>query len=626
MAKAIQIYPAWNLNDWTSTKTDDDMHINKNNELQFSTTSWGSGTSIWRSNIFTRTFENGDTLQVILKSNDDGWHFKIYISDDAVDWTLYGKWNSSQYTTDPNKYYTAIIPLIFSTSKKVKIEFYSFAQNGTLTQYVKSISYIPNSKMSTIFTFTNSVQKYIVPTTGLYKLSVWGAKGGDIDGRNSGRGGYSTGEVPLRKGTVLYVACGGAGENGTAVYNHENPELNSKIRLGGFNGGGNGQSREHSGGGGASHIALVDGTLSEIGVTLAKNKVLIVAGGAGGAHSENEAGYGGGLSGQDAHDGGARGGTQTSGGYGGKGPGYFGQGGGDIKPYNPGLSYFCGGGGGWYGGGSAAGSAGAGGSGYVSTQLTNANTYVGGITWSFEDVNGAAIIEQLSSYHKVFYQNNNPLKYYLGQKPVTYIYLGEELIYPYGDIPEFPGLPDIYGAYDAVHEGFYSMGGTVYNWNTDYIYSNDRTLTKLDSHVEGWNTNYTDTQEVERTVDFHIRLGDYSKVTVTYGFHVYLSDGDLVESIVTAGGETIDLATGNYSRTKNSYDKSKPGWVEASHYGYTSASFPITVTRTYTRDVDGTLYTHVRGYRYNVDESYYGYPVDGWVQGNTMIVSAVFEK
>lgn len=203
------------------------------------------------------------------------------------------------------------------------------------------------------------MQEFVVPVTGLYKLEVWGAKGGST---NNG-GGYSVGYKHLEKEETVYICCGGAGSNAT----------------GGYNGGGNGQDYG-SGGGGATHIAYTTGTLSAIGKTnfVTNAQGIIVAGGSGGSGGSwnlgrgnyGAGGSGGGISGgnggfwtnQSGSGSGGSGGTQTSGAS-------FGQG--ANASYTAFQSHNGGGGGGFYGGGAGytstnpGGAGGGGGSGWL---------------------------------------------------------------------------------------------------------------------------------------------------------------------------------------------------------------------------------------------------------------------
>ncbi|WP_257142815.1 glycine rich domain-containing protein [Bacillus toyonensis] len=180
------------------------------------------------------------------------------------------------------------------------------------------------------FQYTGNVQSFTVPYTGTYKLTTWGAQGGDNsfetfpgNSDQGGLGGYAEGEVSLTKGETIYVVVGGQGEN---AVNDENK--------GGYNGGGD--SSWGSGGGGATHIATVDGLLASLSNNT--SAILIVAGGgggvAGGGKSDRDGGYAGGPS-----YGNNKMATQTN--------GYsFGQG----EPVSIEGFYSGGGGGGWYGG------------------------------------------------------------------------------------------------------------------------------------------------------------------------------------------------------------------------------------------------------------------------------------
>lgn len=206
------------------------------------------------------------------------------------------------------------------------------------------------------FAYTGGSTQYKVPADGIYKLEVWGAKGGAQYSGNAsyvGQGGHSKGYAKLKKGEMIYLAVGGAGYGSS----------------GGFNGGGRatgsgGSYSSYYGGGGCTHMAKLPGTLKDIGVKNA-DKILIVAGGGGGgqkygssADSCAKGGDGGGLSGVAGNGAGAAGqqtpsfeDTAIQFGYGGDG-------------------YYAGGGGGWYGGNggeSGAGSyaTGGGGSGYI---------------------------------------------------------------------------------------------------------------------------------------------------------------------------------------------------------------------------------------------------------------------
>lgn len=177
------------------------------------------------------------------------------------------------------------------------------------------------------FEFSGVPQSWIVPETGLYKLELWGAQGSDYGAYIGGKGGYTSGELYLTKGEIVYLYVGGSGSN-------------SQAR--GYNGGGSGWSNLY--GGGATDI--------RIGGTSLYHRIL-VAGGGGAATNARNGGNGGGFSAQGDRNVA----TQTTGFS-------FGQG----ESNN--SSYYAGGGGGWYGGGYGYNSSetASGGSGYVLTK------------------------------------------------------------------------------------------------------------------------------------------------------------------------------------------------------------------------------------------------------------------
>ncbi|HBF5909789.1 TPA: hypothetical protein KOS80_003665 [Clostridioides difficile] len=221
--------------------------------------------------------------------------------------------------------------------------------------------------MATVYEFNYTGKGQIVTLPpGKYKLECWGAAGGCASGvpKDSGsRGGYTSGELTLKKETTLYVYVGqdGGDPNNTDV-------------SGGFNGGGGGNVAK---GGGATDIRLNGYTTTQWDAPWSIASRIIVAGGGGGivqgyvngnAHGGGEKGDNGFADTAYVY---APGGTQFNGGrgYSGSQDGEFGYST-SIIPKND-----VGGGGGWYGGASCASSTanrlecnGGGGSGYVLTK------------------------------------------------------------------------------------------------------------------------------------------------------------------------------------------------------------------------------------------------------------------
>ena len=226
------------------------------------------------------------------------------------------------------------------------------------------LNFIENNFIDQSISYSGNI-KEVTLTKGKYKLEVWGAQG---KGNKGGLGGYSVGIYNIPSPTTVYVVVGGNN---------------------GYNGGGS--SSKGYNGGGATHIATRTGLLSAL--SSYKSSVLMVAGGGGGMSYRSytgdyyAGGFGGGTNGGDgkigANDGKGAGGTQTSGGTGikrGKN-GSFGKGGDDSGEQTTGA-----GGGGYYGGSSGGWNyvmldtrtgSGGGGSGYVSSVLTDAQTIAG---------------------------------------------------------------------------------------------------------------------------------------------------------------------------------------------------------------------------------------------------------
>lgn len=222
---------------------------------------------------------------------------------------------------------------------------------------------------------SSSNRTYVVSTSDSYLLEVWGASGGSQQTIYIGKGGYSYGILSNTKGT-LYIVTGQQG-----YYNQTTLP---------YNGGGKGQHYGCSGGG-ATHIATRSGELTSMSGN--KEDVLLVAGGAGGGDNDL-GGYGGGKIGGNGAihgdgilaptganiitGGGSPGQLRTAGVlYTGE-KGTFGAGGASA-PVELNNDWGAGGGGGYYGGGGMPGwGAGGGGCGYVNeTKLTDGDT-IGG--------------------------------------------------------------------------------------------------------------------------------------------------------------------------------------------------------------------------------------------------------
>lgn len=255
--------------------------------------------------------------------------------------------------------------------------------------------------LARLFSFKGSTESFTVPVDGTYTLECWGA------GEN--QGGKSEGDYQAPKNQVLYICVGGKGTVGDRA----------NIGEGGYNGGGNGGTavindkgqplKRGDGGCGATHICLEDGVLSKLKTAYEQNRLLMVAGGQGGAQYPTGSGpFGGGTEGgRPTNKAGTtfKAATQTDGFA--FGLGQTGRNG-TIKTQNGGEGN-GGGGGGLYGGfspqapGSKTNSPGGGGSGYVNPQLANGETIAGnksflsplGVSETGHAGNGAALITWL---------------------------------------------------------------------------------------------------------------------------------------------------------------------------------------------------------------------------------------
>ena len=212
------------------------------------------------------------------------------------------------------------------------------------------------------FRYSASQYTYTAPYDGTYKLEVWGGQGTNNSHGNriGGYGGYSRGTISLTSDTNMYVTVG----------------ISQSCKSSFIDGCGEGQIP----GGGATHMALVSGKLSELEND--RSNIIIVAGGGGGNDTcdginPSGGGYIGNSGKTDTRGTGIEvpGGTQSARETITDNSGLFGKGG--SSPYTSDDSGGAGGGG-YYGGdgSSTAAGCGGGGSGYIgNTSLTNKIMY-----------------------------------------------------------------------------------------------------------------------------------------------------------------------------------------------------------------------------------------------------------
>ena len=165
---------------------------------------------------------------------------------------------------------------------------FNVAQNAAMTKSITTDADF--YYLARLFSFKGSTESFTVPVDGTYTLECWGA--------GEKQGGKSKGDYQAQKNTILYICVGGQGTPG----DREN------IGKGGYNGGGNGGTavindkgqplKRGDGGCGATHICLEDGVLSKLETAYKNNRLLMVAGGQGGAQYPTGSGpFGGGTEG-----------------------------------------------------------------------------------------------------------------------------------------------------------------------------------------------------------------------------------------------------------------------------------------------------------------------------------------
>src|SRR5579859_3390876 len=80
-----------------------------------------------------------------------------------------------------------------------------------------ALAFAGHAEATTLFDFTGSVQSWTVPTTGLYQVDLWGARGGAWAGPLAGPGGSGAqvgGQIELGAGTTYSIVVGGVGSGG----------------------------------------------------------------------------------------------------------------------------------------------------------------------------------------------------------------------------------------------------------------------------------------------------------------------------------------------------------------------------------------------------------------------------
>ena len=319
--------------------------------------------------LYQKDFEPGLSVSGDVDMVDNNWITYLEVSVSVFDTSIiYGCSDSTATNYNPNATNDdgSCIPFVYGCTDYTAVNYNSFANTDD-----GSCIYCNQNTVDTL-SYTGAMQTYTVPA-GVTSVTIeaYGAEGRGASSStyNSGKGGYSYGNLSVTAGQVLNIYVGG---EGTLT-----PTGNSGQCYGGFNGGGNGGNGIEGGSGGGASDVRVNGTSFYDRV--------IVAGGGGGSNWIADGGDGGGLNGSDGNGEiiNATGGTQYSGGTGASYNGFYGTDGvfgvgGESGVYNFSEWQWGGGaGGGFYGGGGGAPwNSGAGGSSYIGG-VTNGTTTSG---------------------------------------------------------------------------------------------------------------------------------------------------------------------------------------------------------------------------------------------------------
>lgn len=130
--------------------------------------------------------------------------------------------------------------------EEANISSYKYKNNTLSINNIKNnIEVVALNDLTYDFNYTGNYETFEVPHTGIYKIELWGASGNDDydTTTKAGKGGYTSGNIKLTKGTKLYVYVGQKGQpiNDGITFNNGRPNAN------GWNGGGSTDIRLVSG-------------------------------------------------------------------------------------------------------------------------------------------------------------------------------------------------------------------------------------------------------------------------------------------------------------------------------------------------------------------------------------------
>ena len=186
--------------------------------------------------------------------------------------------------------------------------------NGSYWVKVSNISTTTSSISSQTFSYTGSVQNFVVPAcVTSVTLKVWGGGGGGSGhdggsgGATGGGGAYSTNTVSVSPGDVLQIYVGLGGRAGSsAVTNTGGGATAYGYCIGGSGGNAGSTGTSGGGGGGGGSSAVYNSTTSTV--------LNVAAGGGGGGGAGNASGNKNGGNGGGGGQAGSTGGTGATGG------------------------------------------------------------------------------------------------------------------------------------------------------------------------------------------------------------------------------------------------------------------------------------------------------------------------
>ena len=133
------------------------------------------------------------------------------------------------------------------------------------------------------FNYSGHVESFKIVAAGVYKIELWGASGGNgyttaggIGLCDGGKGAYTSGNIRLKIGDILYFYVGEGGSSGGAGLGYKTTSFN-----GGGAGGYGGRDDNSGSGGGATDVRLVGGAWSS--PASLRSRIMVASGGGGGS-------------------------------------------------------------------------------------------------------------------------------------------------------------------------------------------------------------------------------------------------------------------------------------------------------------------------------------------------------